>query len=328
VTPTPRTVTGVVQDYHWGDTEFIPRLLGREPDGTPRAELWLGTHHNGPTKFDDGTPLSAVTGELPYLLKVLATAEPLSLQVHPTREQANDGHRRGGYPDANEKPELLCALTRFEAFCGVRPVEDTLHLLRHIGAHQLADAVEAGGPGAAMHALYLGDVDPATAIAACATSERDEAVWVRRLNHRYPGEASVAVTLLLNHVVLEPGEALHLTAGNLHAYLRGAGVELMGASDNVVRGGLTTKEVDIDELRRIVDVTPLEHPVMALAEPGRYPLPEAGCVLVHLTAGAAHVSTGQELAIAMDGQSSYLPPGCAYSPATDAYVVVHEPSLR
>ena len=151
MTLTARTVTGVVQGYHWGDTDFIPRLLGREPDGTPHAELWLGTHGNGQTVFDDGTPLSAVTGELPYLLKVLAAAEPLSLQDHPTREQANDGYRRGVYRDANEKPELLCALTRFEAFCGVRPVEDTLHLLRHIGARELAGATgsETDSPEAA-----------------------------------------------------------------------------------------------------------------------------------------------------------------------------------
>lgn len=324
--PTPRHVTGVVQHYEWGDAEFIPALLGRQPDGRPHAELWLGTHHSGPATLDDGQPLAELTGDLPYLLKVLAAADPLSLQVHPDEAQAADGHRRGVYPDTHAKPELLCALTRFEAFCGVRPVEATIDLLTEIGAAQLAEIVARGGPPAAMRALYLGEIDPEPTIAACAGSSRPEAVWVTRLHTRYPGEASVAVTLLLNHVVLEPGEALHLTAGNLHAYLGGAGIELMGPSDNVVRGGLTTKKVDIDELRKIVDLTPLAHPVMRLSEPGRYPLEETGCVLVRLAAGVGHTSTGDELAIALDGSTWYLPPGCTYSPATDAYVVIPNPS--
>ncbi len=326
--PNPRPVTGVVQDYPWGDTEFIPRLLGTEPDGSPHAELWLGTHRNGPALLDDGTPLREVAGELPYLLKVIAAAEPLSLQVHPNAEQAADGHRRGIYADPHAKPELLCALTRFEALCGVRPVDATVALLADLGARQLAEVVIGGGPRAAMRALYLGELDPEPTIDACAGSARPEAVWVRRLADRYPGEASVVVTLLLNLVVLQPGEALHLTAGNLHAYLGGAGIELMGPSDNVVRGGLTRKPVDHDELRRIVDLTPLPHPVMELAQPGRYPLEEAGCVLVHLPVGSVHTSTGHELALAMNGGTWYLPPTCVYAPAADAYVVTHDPPLR
>src|SRR5690606_19259597 len=111
---------GVVQHYAWGDREFIPSLLGVEPDGEPWAELWLGTHPTGPARLADGTPLDSVTGELPYLLKVLAAGEPLSLQTHPTVEQAADGFTRGVFPDGNPKPELLCALGPFEALCGIR----------------------------------------------------------------------------------------------------------------------------------------------------------------------------------------------------------------
>ena len=121
MSPEPRRIVGPVQHYAWGDPTFIPSLQGREPDGRPCAEWWLGTHPNGPASFEDGTELRSVTGDLPYLLKVLAAAEPLSLQAHPTADQAVDGHRRGVYPDANAKPELLCALTRFEALCGMRP---------------------------------------------------------------------------------------------------------------------------------------------------------------------------------------------------------------
>ncbi len=125
-----------------------------------------------------------------------------------------------------------------------------------LGATATADLVERDGPGAVLRALYRGDVAPAEVVEACGGSERPEAVWVNRLHDRYPNDASVAATILLNHVVLAPGEAIHLTAGNLHAYLHGAGIELMGASDNVVRGGLTVKPVDVDELLRVVDPTP------------------------------------------------------------------------
>ena len=319
----PRRIIGPIQHYPWGDPTFIPGMLGVDPTGEPCAELWFGTHPNGPAHFDDGTDLRSVTAELPYLLKVLAAAEPLSLQAHPTTEQAIDGHRRGIYRDANAKPELLCALTQFEALCGVRPVDATLRLLDEIGADGLASDLIATGPGPVLENLYRGRIDPAPSVAACSTSHRPEAVWVRRLNVMYPGDASVVATLLLNYVVLQPGEAIHLTAGNLHAYLHGAGVELMGASDNVVRGGLTVKPIDVDELLRVVDPTPLEQPVMidAVAS-GRYPLPEAGCTLVRLAVGERHTSTGDELAIGLDGIAWYVPSGATLTPPAPTYIVV------
>ena len=323
VTPQPTPVTGVVQHYPWGDPTFIPELLDAEPDGRPWAELWLGTHPNGPATLADGRPLAEVTDELPYLLKVLAAAEPLSLQAHPDAEQAVDGFARGVYPDDRAKPELLVALTRFEAFCGLRPLGATLDLLAEVSAHDLADHLRTYGLPATLADLYQRRFDPSAAIVACRRSDRPEAVWVRRLAERYPGEPSVAVTLLLNHVVLQPGEALHLTAGNLHAYLSGAGIELMGASDNVVRGGLTAKHVDVDELLRILDPSPLAEPVMTdAAVTGRYPLPEAGCTLVRLDPGNTHTSTGHELAISLDGRAHYLPPGAHLSPTTPTFVVI------
>lgn len=322
-TAVPHRISGPIQHYSWGDPTFIPSLLGIEPTDQPCAELWLGTHPNGPARLDDGTELSTLTGDLPYLLKVLAAAEPLSLQAHPTTEQAVDGHRRGIYPDANAKPELLCALTEFEALCGVRPVDATLNLLDEIGAEGLASDLIATGPGPVLESLYRGGIDPAPSLAACSTSNRPEAVWVRRLNEIYPGDASVVATLLLNYVVLQPSEAIHLTAGNLHAYLRGAGIELMRASDNVVRGGLTRKPVDVDELLRVVDPTPLAQPVMSeAAASGRYPLPEAACTLVHLEPGQTHTSTSHELAIGLDGIAWYVPAGAILTPAAPTYIVI------
>ena len=322
--PTP--IIGKIQHYAWGDTQFVPDLLGQPADGRPWAELWLGTHPSGPSKLADGIDLQDLTGELPYLLKVLAADQPLSLQVHPTREQAVDGYARGVYPDDRAKPELLCALTPFEAFCGIRPTDATLELLDEIGAVDLATSIRDLGVPAVITGLYRGSIDPRPAINACRSSSRPEATWVRALDERYPGELSVAVTLLLHYVKLAPGQAIHLTAGNLHAYLRGAGIELMGASDNVVRGGLTAKHVDVDELLRIIDTTPLDHPILPNAtETGRYPLPEARCELVRVEAGATHTSTGQELAISLDGITMYLPPGSRYTPGAATFVVVNTP---
>jgi mannose-6-phosphate isomerase len=316
-----RRVEGVVQHYAWGDPTFIPGLLGVAPDGRPWAELWLGTHVNGPSTFLDGTPVGDLTGPLPYLLKVLAAGEPLSLQTHPTTRQAAEGFARGVYPDPNAKPELLCALTPFEALCGVRPVAATLALLGMLGesAGELAHMLSTQGPGAALTGLYRGHIDPRPVIDACAEAPGPEAAWVRRLGVTYPGEPSVAATLLLNYVELAPGEALRLEAGNLHAYLHGAGIELMGASDNVVRGGLTTKHVDVDLLLATVDPTPLVDPV--LADTGRYDLPAAGVALVRVGPGERHVASGHELAVDLSGGTWYLPPGDELQPATETYVV-------
>ena len=313
-------VDGVVQHYEWGDRDFIPKLLGVAGKGLPWAELWLGTHPNGPTLLDDGTPLSELTGTLPYLLKVLAAAEPLSLQVHPTQDQAIAGFGRGVFADAQAKPELLVALTEFEALCGVRPTDATVDLLTSIGADTLAEAIVADGPGATIRGLYLGDIDAARAIEACAEAPGPEAAWARRLAAQYPGDPSVAVTLLLNHVTLQPGEALHLTAGNLHGYLRGSGIELMQASDNVVRGGLTVKDVDIELLLDTLDPAPLADPIMHV-DNGRYPLPEAGVVLVCLEPGDSHTAVGHELAVSMDGTTLYLSPGTPIYADSRTYVV-------
>lgn len=301
-----RRIHGVVQHYPWGDPQVIPGLLGEEPDGRPWAELWLGTHPRGPAMLDDGRPLSDETGDLPYLLKVLAAAEPLSLQTHPNAEQARDGFARGVYGDPHPKPELLSALTEVEAVCGIRPAAATAALFGELGLADLAERVTIHGSGSLLHDLYRRRVDAAPIVAACADSDRREAHWVRELDARYPGEPSVAVTLLLNLVHLEPGQALRLDAGNLHAYLHGAGIELMGASDNVVRGGLTAKDVDIDLLLDTVDTSPLAEPVLPLDD--RYDLPAAGVALLCLGPGASHRAVIDELAIDEAGQAFWMAP--------------------
>ena len=311
-------VHGVVQHYAWGDPAFIPALLGVEPDGEPWAELWIGTHPSGPATLDDGRPLRDLAGELPFLLKVLAAAEPLSLQAHPDADQARDGYARGVYTDPNPKPELLCALTDFDALCGIRPVDATTELLDELGTRCLADVLASDGPRGVLTALYAGTIEPQPIVEACATSRRAEAAWVSRLAERYPNDPSVVATLLLNLVRLEPGEAIRLGPGNLHAYLRGAAIELMGPSDNVVRAGLTSKPVDVDELMRIVDTSPLVEPLVA--GNSHYRLDD-DVQLLRLEAGDIHRAVGHEVSIDLSGESWYLAPGDERLVTVGTYVV-------
>jgi mannose-6-phosphate isomerase len=275
-------------------------MLDVDPDGRPWAELWFGTHIGGASKVvsvggdpNDGhrthpddtnglsRPLSAVSGELPYLLKILAAARPLSLQTHPDESQAREGFARENrdqipigssrriYRDPFPKPELLCALGRFEALCGFRREIDTVELLNSIGdgASELARIVADEGVNYSVHLLFSGSQEATrlieSLIEACRSSELPEARWVCALADSYPGDPAVAVTILLNYVVLEPGQALFLGPGNLHAYLRGTGVEVMGASDNVVRCGLTNKHVDVDQMLATIVTEPLENPVLS-----------------------------------------------------------------
>ena len=204
--PAVQPITGVVQHYAWGDHEFIPTLLGVRPDGRPWAELWLGTHPTGPATLTDGRPLADVTGPLPYLLKVLAAAEPLSLQAHPSRRAGANGVRRRSLP--RPRAEAGAAL-RADRLRGVlwRPSRR-----RHARTARRARCRRAGGDPRAITAparrwlrcTAAGlHVDPI--VAAAATSDRPEAVWVRRLAERYPGDPSVAATLLLNLVQPAPG---------------------------------------------------------------------------------------------------------------------------
>ena len=330
-----RLVRGVAQHYAWGDPVAIPQLLGRPARGRPWAEWWLGTHPSAPSLLEDGEPLSSVSGELPYLLKLLAAAQPLSLQTHPDVAMAQAGFTRENaadialddpqriYRDPFAKPELLCALTPFDTLCGFRPVAATATLLSDIGAHDVRHSLLDEGLETTVAALYRGTLSPAAALAACAAHPGAEALLVNELAAVYPGDASVVVTLLLNRVRLQPGEAIFLGPGNLHAYLNGFGVEVMGASDNVVRGGLTVKHIDVDELIAVLRFEELADPVVHGLEmdPGRsrYPTPDAPFELwrFEISDRMTHTAEGNELLLCTDGsagplqqgQTSYLAPG-------------------
>lgn len=288
-----RRVHGVVKHYDWGCPHSLPEILGREPDGRPWAEYWLGTHHGGPATFAEGGYLHEEIGELPFLVKFLSAANPLSLQTHPSAHQAAAGfadeNARGVpiddpvrlYRDPNAKPEILIALTPFDALCGFRPVDATLDILANIGdgTKDLVDQLRRSGLSGTVQALYRGNIRCDPIIDDCASAHGEVPDLVTTMAERYPGDPSAVVTLLLNRVRLSPGEATYLTPGNLHAYLSGVGVEVMGCSDNVLRGGITAKHVDVDALLETLDFTVVADPVVNPAEvaPGvvRYVTPGA-----------------------------------------------------
>ncbi|MGF3055821.1 mannose-6-phosphate isomerase, class I [Microbacterium sp. YY-01] len=277
-------VTNVPRDYAWGDTELIARLQGREPSGKPEAEVWFGDHPGDPADLADGRDLRAVTGgSLPYLLKLLAAGSPLSIQVHPNLQQAREGFAREAhleaddptrnYRDDNHKPELIVALSdSFEALCGLRPLEDTRRILSALpqtpGVQALAAVLNGNDPVRAALRWVLAEAsesEVASVHEALASADLEQwdapdaadVVALRSIAAHYPGDRGVIVALMMNRVVLSRGEGLFLGAGNVHAYLSGLGVEIMSASDNVLRGGLTPKRIDVDELLSIVDPTPL-----------------------------------------------------------------------
>lgn len=276
------------RDYAWGSTTLLAELEGRAPSASPEAEVWFGDHPGDPADVSTGGTLDAVTGgSLPYLLKLLAAADPLSIQVHPTREQAREGFAREAgmdatdparnYRDANHKPELIVALSeRFEALAGLRPVAGTQRLLASLpdsaGVRALLQRLDGGDEAAALGDaigwLLSGDAAAEVAEIIRGLSEAESGEFaetlraLRGIAERHPGDPGVVVAMLMNFVVLHPGEAIFLRAGLLHAYVAGLGVEIMAASDNVLRGGLTPKHIDVDELLAIVDTAPGAVPVL------------------------------------------------------------------
>ncbi|HZZ97531.1 MAG TPA: mannose-6-phosphate isomerase, class I [Jatrophihabitantaceae bacterium] len=355
-------IEGAIRPYEWGSRSAIQQLLGLEPDGRPAAELWFGAHAGDPspalgTTLDRlisahaeallGAAVVAHWGErLPFLLKVLAADKALSMQVHPNREQARAGYDAEeaaqpsvrNYADPNPKPELLCALTPFEALCGFRPVAETLAVLDDLAVTELAflaDTLRQPDGLRSAFTILLRHDDPATlaaAVAARATADGPlRATWIAA--HDFPGDIGVVLTLLLNYVRLDPGEAIYLAAGNVHSYLRGMGVEIMANSDNVLRCGLTPKHIDVSELLKITDFTELAEPRWP-AHDGvfRVPVPEFALRPVHgvaevggegprivlCTQGTASVG---ELAIG-PGHAAFLAAGEAVAVRTDGMAFV------
>jgi mannose-6-phosphate isomerase len=360
-------LTGVVRPYAWGSRTVISGLQGRPtPSDAPEAELWLGAHpgdpstvsgHDGPVSLatlieDDpkgqlgASVVDAFGARLPYLVKLLAAETPLSLQAHPDADyaarafaaQEADPSAPRNYTDAYHKPEMLVAITPFEALCGFRAPDVSAAVLAALDLPALAPVVAALRAGVAglSDAVRLLLTWPAEDRASLVESvvAKSGSDLVTRLASHYPGDPGVLVALLLNHVRLEPGEAIWMPAGNMHAYLRGAGVEIMAASDNVLRGGLTPKRVDVDELLRVLRFEVLDDPIFPATEvaPGvqtwRVPVGEFVLYRVVLGPGRPPVTlpaTGPRIALGIEGDTfvaephgtpTELTPGtAAYAPA-------------
>src|SRR5215210_7320790 len=369
-----------VRHYPWGSHTVIPELLGQPcPADRPCAELWVGAHPDAPSVLSDGRPLDKAIEEqpesllgpevherfgdrLPFLMKVLAAEQPLSLQAHPTSEQAQagfDAEEAAGVPrtdptrtfkDPFHKPELLLALTTFEALCGFRPVEESLHCLAKLQVPQLKPTIAAlarGGLRAAIPQLLALSGKRRTELVEAVAEAASRFVaahdpefintyrWAASLAQTYPGDPGVVISLMCNHLKLAPGEAVFLPAGNLHAYLSGAGIEVMASSDNVLRGGLTRKHVDLAALLEVLDFTdgrvPILHPVPG---PGglRYPVPvedfdltrcqldgqsgtltTAGPQVLLCTEGTAVLGSADGELVLEKGASAFVPAGIPVS---------------
>lgn len=369
-------LTNAVRHYPWGSRTVIPELLGEpSPADQPHAELWIGAHPDQPSVLSDGTALDKAIIEdpfrllgpgvqerfgarLPFLMKVLAADKPLSLQAHPTPEQAQEGYAAedaAGIPredptrtfkDPFHKPEILCAITPVEALCGFRPVEESLHCLAKLQLPELKPTIASlarGGLRAAIPQLIALSArrrqSLVTAVAEKARGFVDAADpefintyrWAARLAESYPSDPGVVISLMCNHLKIAPGEAVFLPAGNLHAYLCGAGIEVMASSDNVLRGGLTNKHVDLAALIEVLDFTdgrvPVIHPVLG---PGglRYPVPvddfdltrvqldvrsgslsTPGPQVLLVTDGTAVLGAGSDELVLQKGQSAFVAAG-------------------
>ncbi len=293
-------LTGSIQAYDWGTTDRIPAILGTPDTGQPQAEYWLGAHASAPSLMDSSDlaiHLRNHPGQLgdrsrkrfgdvlPYLMKILSAGRPLSLQAHPTREQAEAGFARENeagvpitarervYRDDWPKPEMLVALTPFDALCGFRDPEETASFLEELGASSLQRIIaplrQRGGAAGLAEAFFiaLGLDDQRSLLPDLLTAALEHASdggpagdlarTAIMLDEHFRGDRTILAALLLNRIHLEPGEWISLPAGNMHAYLSGTGIEIMANSDNVVRGGLTTKHIDPDELISVVDFTPM-----------------------------------------------------------------------
>lgn len=340
-----------VRHYDWGSRTAFGRLLGRPCDGRPDAELWMGAHPLAPSAARIGprrVPLDRLIADrptetlgrcaaagLPFLFKLLAIGRPVSIQVHPTRacaERGFDAEERAGVPvdaphrsyrDRNHKPEIMLALEPMEILAGVRPLAEIRSALAAAGVPDPAPAAAPGGDAAAIGRLLRAvlTLDRAAGerlhrrLTAGAPPTAAGAL-LRKLAASYPGDPAVIGALLLNRVDLRPGEALYTAPGQLHTFVSGAGVELMAASDNVLRAGLTGKHVDVDRTIAAADLRPAPPALVAPQPAGPaervYPAPaqEFRLSVIDLPAGGAFATRrGPEILLLLGAGARLRWPG-------------------
>ncbi|MCB5261214.1 MAG: mannose-6-phosphate isomerase, class I [Candidatus Cloacimonetes bacterium] len=278
-----------LQPYLWGSHSFIQSFLHLAESG-PLAEAWYGAHPKAPSLIEgrrlneiiSAEPaywLGAQQHELPYLMKILAADQALSIQVHPSKSQAEIGFARENeqglplsdpirnYRDDNHKPELIMALTDFHALCGFRSYAQIIEAFQDCGISGLFQSFPrfAKELNSASFTLLYKEIitrPPLTKLNAILLQLptegkwAQEIIWMQELSKLYPNDNSVISPLLMNLILLKPYQAISLQAGIVHAYLRGAGIEIMACSDNVLRAGLTPKHIDTRELLKVMSMEP------------------------------------------------------------------------
>lgn len=373
-------ITQATQAYAWGSSTALQDALALTQAGV-LAEAWLGAHPSAPSPATDhgaGNLLEVIArgardvlgpdvvnrfgAQLPYLLKVIAAEHPLSLQVHPNIDAARAGYDaedaagvplhapQRNYKDRNHKPELVYALTQFEAMCGFRAPRRAAEMFADLDcplAKELHGVLVERPSTEGIRAAFTRLLDPATRPGPDEVASLAEAVarrladgspsprtdrTVLLLQREYPGDPGVVTSMLLNPVTLQPGEAMFVPAGGVHAYLHGVGVEIMASSDNVLRAGLTPKHVDVPELLRNVDyvaappiriapevfhgatkvfyapVDDFELSVTELADDEEHPLPGRGPRILLALAGELTVATSNDGILTLTkGQSAFVP---------------------
>lgn len=253
----PHIVKGALKEYDWGIVDGLAPW--HRPTGMPQAELWFGVHPSGPTRVisgpDEGLLLADLDahGGMP-LVKVLAAAGPLSLQVHPDAETARRGRDAGSdlYADAEEKSEMLVALEPFDIHAGWRDADDAAALLERAGAPAEAVAAVRRRDRREAIRILLRDSTPQAVDGAMGAGldigwSSDDVAALARVAEAFPKDPGILVAALLDHDILDPGDAIAVSAGIIHSYIGGRGVEVMTSSDNVLRLGLTSKAIAVDE---------------------------------------------------------------------------------
>lgn len=256
--------------YAWGSEHLIQDFANLGVQGEPAAEVWFGSHPTSPSLIHGSSKkLSDIAPDLGFLVKFLAAAKPLSIQAHPSKQRAVEQFGLGNpsYSDANHKPEMIIAVSDFEALCGFRDEAEIRSDLEKLAAANAIfapwlSAFDQGGIRAAVEFAFENNLAAELGQSITALS-RSKVQLYQKLADHFPGDVGLMVgTILLKHISLAEGQALFLPAGNIHAYLKGLAVEVMASSDNVLRGGLTSKRIDVAELLKVLDFSPIGDPVV------------------------------------------------------------------